>query len=360
VQSLVNLVRNLHTSYDLYIVCKPHEMNETGLLKGISINEWTDWEGKVKVYYWNYSFSKRRELMKLFNNINPHTVFINGLYSLYFNLLPLRYSLKKSSINVVWSARGMLHSGALAQKSFKKKLFLSIIKAFNIHKKVTWHATDEREVAFIQQTMGGNVKVMVAGNFPNFISASPVLHKEPGQLIIGTVALISPMKNHKAIIEALQQCTASVKWFIYGPVKDENYWQECLQLIHQLPANVEVVYKGELPPPQLSTALAQLHVFIMPSESENFGHAILEALSAGKPVITTTTTPFHQLTNKKAGVALELKNLSASLTQSIHSFSAMSHEEYNSYCERAAAFAKDHVSVSELTQQYRQLFQNNH
>jgi glycosyltransferase involved in cell wall biosynthesis len=335
-------------------------MNEAGLLKGIKINEWTDWEGKAKVYYWNYSFSKRKELKQLINAINPSHIFINGLYSLFFNLLPLQYALKNSSASVIWSARGMLHSGALAQKSFKKKLFLFIIKAFNIHKKVIWHATDEREVAFIQQKMGLGVEVMMAGNFPNLIPTLPVIDKEPGQLVLGTVALISPMKNHKAILEALQNCTAAVKWLIYGPVKEEIYWNECLQLIHQLPANVEVIYKGELPPPLLSAALAGMHVFIMPSESENFGHAILEALSAGKPVITTTTTPFHQLTNKKAGVAVDLSNLAASLTQSIHFFSNMNQEEYKGYCERAAEFARKHISVSEIVKQYSKLFQTNH
>ncbi|MBK8087397.1 MAG: hypothetical protein IPK31_05310 [Chitinophagaceae bacterium] len=35
VQSLVNLVRELYKDYDFFIVCKPHEMNETEKLDGI-------------------------------------------------------------------------------------------------------------------------------------------------------------------------------------------------------------------------------------------------------------------------------------------------------------------------------------
>lgn len=334
-------------------------MNETEMLNGIKVNEWMDWEGKAKVYYWDYSLNKRKELKQLMNAVDPQTVFVNGLYSFYFNQLPVWYSVKKSSVKIVWSARGMLHSGALAQKSLKKKIFLSVVKLFNLHKRVVWHATDEREVKFIKQKMG-DVQVMIAGNYPNLISPSLPLHKEPGHLILGTVALISPMKNHKAVIESLQHCKGAIQWIIYGPIKEDAYWNECLQLIHQLPSNIEVVYKGELPPSQLSSALAQMHVFIMPSESENFGHAILEALSAGKPVITTTTTPFTQVNKKQAGTAVELNGLTGSLTKAIEQFGAMGNDEYKSYCENAIAFASTHISVNELTEQYQQLFQIKH
>jgi glycosyltransferase involved in cell wall biosynthesis len=334
-------------------------MNETEILKGIKSNEWIHWEGKANVYYWDYSFSQRKELMELIKLVKPDTIFINGLYSLYFNLLPLWYSLKTSQAKVVWSARGMLHGGALAQKAFKKKIFLSLIKLFRLHKKVVWHATDEREVHFIKQTMG-DVQVMIAGNYPNLIEQLPVQTKISGQLVLGTVALISPMKNHKAIVEALQNCSASIKWLIYGPVKDDAYWNECLQLIHQLPSNIEVVYKGELPPHQLSTALDPMHVFIIPSESENFGHAILEALSAGKPVITTTTTPFHQLTQQKAGIAVDVDGLETSLTRAIDHFSGMQQDPYSEFCRQAVVVAKNHVSIDELTGQYQKLFQSHH
>lgn len=333
-------------------------MNEDSILKGIRENEWIDWEGKASVYYWNYSFRKKNELNDLIRKVNPHTVFVNGLYSFYFNIMPVWYSIKKADTSVVWSARGMLHTGALAQKAFKKRLLLSVIKLFGIHKKVVWHATDEREQNFIQQKMGA-VRICIAGNYPNLLTHLPIHTKNSGELILGTIALISPMKNHKAVIEALQNCKGTIKWLIYGPVKDEQYWNSCLQLIRELPQNIQVVYKGELPPSQLSSAFNEIQVFIMPSESENFGHAIIEALSAGKPVITTITTPFHGIGKVKAGIAVELNELPKSLTHSINYFSAMAIEEYSSYSKAAVAFASSYISIDELTQRYQKLFQIN-
>ena len=88
-QSLVNLVRELYEVYDFYIVCKPHEMGENEVLKDIVVNEWSRWEeNKAKVYYWQYGWKQRTELKQLINDVRPEVIYVNGLYSLYFNFLP--------------------------------------------------------------------------------------------------------------------------------------------------------------------------------------------------------------------------------------------------------------------------------
>ena len=356
VQSLVNLIRNLHTEFDFYVVCKPHEMGETTMLTNIEINKWTSWENKASVFYWNYSFAKRSELKNIFYHVKPTVVFINGLYSFYFNILPLWYSYKIKIAKIILSARGMLHPGALDQKATKKKLFLFLLKRTGIQTKINWHATDEKEKEFIQNKIGMQVKILVAGNFVNALPPLPLINKEPGQLVLGTVALISPMKNYKAIAEALLKCTGSVTWHIYGGVKDEPYWKECKDVIKQLHSDNHVVYHGMLAPDELQKALETIHVFIMPSESENFGHAIAEALSAGKPVITTNTTPFVELTNEKAGTTVAIDQLAAHLPTAIQQFISMGNNEYGQYSTNAVKYINDFVSVDRLHKQYNTLF----
>jgi glycosyltransferase involved in cell wall biosynthesis len=335
-------------------------MNEKDLLKGITINQWTNWENKAHVYYWNYSWSKKKELKNIINSVSPQTVFVNGIYSLYFNLLPVLYSLQTQGVRIIWSSRGMLHSGALAQKSLKKKLFFSLINRLKIPQRVSWHATDEQEASFIRQKMKTASTILIAGNYPNIIEALPILPKQKGSLVLGTIALISAMKNHQKVINALQNCAGAIKWIIYGPVKDEAYWKECRQLIQLLPPHIEVVYKGELQPTELRNALDEIQVFIMPSESENFGHAILEALSAAKPVITTNTTPFHALEQQQAGVAVDLKDITVSLTKAINLFTDMEAGIYKEFCNNATVVAREHVSESTLYLQYQTLFGKQH
>ncbi len=359
-QSLVNLVRELHDVYELYVVCKPHERGETGLLQGITVNTWIDWESKAKVYYWQYGWSTKTQLLNLLDTVSPDVVYINGIYSLYFNFFPLwyavQYKAKKKSLKIVLAARGMLHEGALSQKSSKKKPFLFLFKLLGLHKVVCWHATDEREAGFIQTAMGNKVQVKVAANFPNLLPVIAGPAKNEHELMLGTVALISPMKNHLAVLQALQKSTATITWFIYGPVKDEAYWNECKTLIHQLPANVNVMYKGELPPPLLQEAMQQFQVFIMPSKSENFGHAIMEALSAGKPVITTTTTPFGDLEQSNCGYAVDPEQLVEGLQKAIDSFAIMDAEKFAVCSKATQAYLSTKTDAASLRAAYQSMF----
>jgi glycosyltransferase involved in cell wall biosynthesis len=344
-QSLVNIARELYTDYNLYIVCKPHERGETILLPGITPNHWTEWEGKAKVYYWQYELGNRSNLQQLIYEVAPDVVYVNGIYSLYLNFFPLWYAVQykneKKAVKIVLAARGMLHDGALSQKSLKKKLYLFLFKMFGLHKKVCWHATDEREATFIKSSMGNIINVKVAANFPNFLPITPGPAKKGNELFLGTVALISPMKNHLAVLQALQHCTANVHWAIFGPIKDETYWKTCTQVIEKLPPNIHVTYKGELPPPQLKEAMQQFQVFIMPSKSENFGHAIMEALSAGKPVITTTTTPFADLEKANCGFAIDPDQLVEGLQKSITAYALMNAEQF----AMASTATHDYLSI---------------
>ncbi len=360
VQSLVNMVRALYSNYDFYVVCKAHEMNQVSPLPGILINAWNDWEGKAKVFYMDYGWEKRSQLQVLIKSVSPDVIYINGLFSLYFNILPVRYAVdyckQQHECKLILSARGMLHPGALTQKALKKKLFLSLFQFMGWQKKLQWHATDVQEQQFIQQQFGKLVRVAVAGNFPNVLPVVTGPCKNEKELIMGTVALISPMKNHLAVLRALKNCSSTIAWHIYGPVKDAVYWKECERVIEQLPAHIKVDYHGELPPTELSTAMQQIQLVIMPSKSENFGHALLEALSAGKPVITTDTTPFKNLQQQDAGYTVDVNKLDEQLPLAIEQFAAMSNDIFAPYCERAASFAQSFVDVDAMRHHYQTLF----
>ena len=361
-QSLVNLVRELYDVYDFYIVCKPHEMGETAVLDGITINGWNNWEGKANLYYWQYGWKQRTTLKELIEEISPDVVYVNGVYSPFFNFLPLFYAVqfkkKRPQLNIVLSARGMLHPGALSQKAFKKKVYLFLFKLLNLHRSVQWHATDAKEADFIRFNMGNQIAVKQAANFPNLLPLTPGPLKKKGQLVLGTIALISPMKNHLEILKALTSINFPVTWHIFGPVKDIDYWKACLAQIKKLPELIEVKYHGELAPHLLKQAMAQFQVFIMPSKSENFGHAIVEALSAGKPVITTTATPFTDLENTGCGFAIDPVALQEGLVKSIRFFSEMNQEQYEKSCHAAEKYIHTKMNPEQLKKIYNLLFED--
>jgi glycosyltransferase involved in cell wall biosynthesis len=335
-------------------------MNERSTLPGIAINKWTDWEGKAKVYYRDYAGNNHFQLKELVASVSPDAIFINGLFSLHFNIRPMQYAVayckQQPNCKLILSARGMLHPGALTQKSLKKKIFLNFFKMAGWHKAVHWHATDEQELHYIKQQFGTNMNVLVAGNFPDLLPVASMPQKKANELILGTIALISAMKNHLAVLQALQKSSAIIQWHIYGPVKDAAYWKECEALIAKLPSTVKVIYHGELSPADKTKAMEEFQVFIMPSKSENFGHALLEALSAGKPVITTNTTPFKQLHDFKAGYTADINRLQEELTIAVDKFAAMNDNELTEYRHAAAVFGANFVDVQLIREQYDVLF----
>jgi len=62
-----------------------------------------------------------------------------------------------------------------------------------------------------------------------------------------------------------------------------------------------VTFTGPLDGPEKWRAYRAADIFVMPSDFENFGTAIVEAMAAGLPVVTTTGTPWRTLPERGAG-----------------------------------------------------------
>ena len=107
----------------------------------------------------------------------------------------------------------------------------------------------------------------------------------------------------------------------------------------------------------MEAALSGNHVFVLPSKSENFGHAIYEALSAGRPVITSQNTPWNELQPANAGMNISLENIE-SLENAFDFFAVMNQEQLDQWSRGAVDYAEKAVDVVKITQQYDSLFGN--
>jgi glycosyltransferase involved in cell wall biosynthesis len=250
----------------------------------------------------------------------------------------------------------MLHPPALRQKGFKKKLYLAFLKPMLKWKKVSFHATDETEKLHIHTAIGNQAKVWVAQNIPN-IRKSNVANKTEGDIKLLTVALIGPMKNHLQILKSLQNCKHNVQYDICGPIYFPDYWNECLKIIQQLPSNVKVVHHGPIPPNELDSFYTNAHVFICPSQSENFGHALFEGLSAGKPLITSNNTPWNDLKKNNAG--LNVNPIPEQIKGAIDFFAEMNETEYSNWSIAATKYATNAIDITEIKKSYHQMFHLN-
>ncbi|MEO6490243.1 MAG: glycosyltransferase [Ferruginibacter sp.] len=331
------------------IFCGNTDLNNT-TLENIKTDTWVNYNGNTQVWY--ASADKRSDsILKQVDIVKPDILYMVGIFSWHFNIVPFIFS--KVATKII-SVRGMLHPGALTQKRHKKQLFLKIARMFNLQKNAIFHATDEKEAVYIKNIFGEDIRVTIAGNFPRKLRPSPLLLKEPYKLKLLTIGLISPMKNHLLVLQSLKQCTSGVEYHICGPVKDMEYWQLCLAQIRDLPSNISVHYHGEVQPQSIEEYLAKAHVFILPSKSENFGHAIYEALSAGKPVITSFFTPWQNLETAHAGLNVELSEIS--IKNGIQVFVAMDETEFRSWRDSAVEYARTIINIEDIKLQYKNVF----
>ncbi len=350
IQSVANLVKEFHEEVEYLIFCGDTDLNGAEL-ENIETNTWTYFNDHTKVWYAGPE-KLSDSLVKQVEKQKPDCIFIIGMFSWHYNIVPLMFC---KGVKKILSTRGMLHPSALSQKKWKKKTYLQFFKLMEYHFKVRFHATDKEEGNYIRNYFGEPAQVSIAGNYPNKIELLPVQAKEVGKLKLVSVALMSPMKNILKVLEALDSLTGEIQYDIYGPIKDEEYWDNCTRKIKILPVNIVVTYHREIEPQQVKEVLGDAHVFILPSKSENFGHAIYEALSSGRPVITSNATPWNHLEESAAGINVST-NDSEELIKAIDFFLSIDRDEMEKWSRSAHEYAEKAINVEEIARGYREMF----
>ena len=174
IQSIAHLVTNFKEDIEYRIFCRDTDLNGEPL-PGIVKNEWTSFNAYTKVWY-----AEKEDLSdvicKQIEQLQPDTLYIIGLFSWHFNIVPMLFC--KATRKIV-SVRGMLHPGALSQKKIKKRLFLTGLKLFGLQRKAIFHSSDLAEEQFIKDEFGSDTRVIVAGNFSKKMHSEKPFAKEP-------------------------------------------------------------------------------------------------------------------------------------------------------------------------------------
>jgi glycosyltransferase involved in cell wall biosynthesis len=266
---------------------------------------------------------------------------VSGIYSLAFSQWPVSIAKSLGSKTII-ASRGMLSPHALAVKPMKKYLFLSFMRWINAYAGVEFHATSPEEAQDIRTVIGKRANVSVLPNVARQESTSiQEITKEKGSVKLVSIGRIAPEKGTLHGLQALLKVQGNVELDLYGTCYNTAYWEQCEQLISQLPANIQVRYNGVCPTEEVSTKLAAAHALLLPSEGENYGHAIVESFGQGRPVLISKHTPWQELASQKAGwdVAYE------SLAQAISELAEMDQQTYKSWNKGAAVYYEKQILV---------------
>ena len=297
---------SLMKEFDCYIVTSDHDNGSAERYKGIQ-DGWNE-RGNSKVLYLSdkeyFSIRKINEIVKA---TNPDWIYLQSLFQ-DITLLGL-IAAKKNKTKVMLAPRGELCAGAF-KKKYKKLPYILGLKLCGLLGSLQYQSTSEEETNAIHRYLGAEYKRI---HFLTNIPSVPIQNygrtykqRHNGRFVF--LSRIHPKKNLKYAIECLNYVKGSVCFDIYGPVEDIKYWEECNECISQLPFRIHVNYCGLASHDEVHQIFSKYDAFVFPTNSENFGHVIAEALIVGCPVIISDQTPWNEINSFNAGWAIPLND----------------------------------------------------
>ncbi|GIV29576.1 MAG: hypothetical protein KatS3mg028_0642 [Bacteroidia bacterium] len=92
-----------------------------------------------------------------------------------------------------------------------------------------------------------------------------------------------------------------------------------------------------------------------PTKNENFGHAIVETLSCGRPVLISNCTPWKEVNEYQCGYALPLdENIFAERLLEILS---MDDDTFQKMCVNAHSFIAQKMNIENIKAEYLKMFE---
>lgn len=357
-RAFANLVSYLREEFEFFVVTRNCDFLESEPYTGVIQHKWQVFSEGENIYYLPEQDVSGKLYKQLVKEVQPDVIYVNGVYSWKFSILPLLVLKQLKFRNrILLGTYGMLAPTAIHIKGWKKRLFLSVARIAGLYKQVVFHATSDQEERDIKAVFGDSHRILKAPHLPvkDFPPVREMI-KERGVLRLISVARISPEKNTLFALEVLSGIKNSqILLDLYGPKYDVEYWEDCQRGINRLPSNVTVNYKGVAEGDRVLELIAGYHALFMPTRGENFGYAILESFMAGRPVIISDRTPWKNLIEKNAGFDLPLEE-SQQFVEIIENLAGMNQVNFDDLCRGAYNEAIKFGEDPALREQNRGLF----
>ena len=355
-KSIANLIDTLKESFRFKVICSNHEFRAPDEPLPVTSDVWIRYDDRDVLFQ---SPSLRAILILIKESLRREvsTIYFNSFFDPRYTILPLLIMSFFTRKSLFMSPRGEFSGSALEIKGGQKKLYLRLFKFLALQRRVKWLATSEKEKQDILGEFGHLDNIYVAANLPSpkFPDLTTGCLKRPQRLRLVYLARIAPMKNTQFLFRVLQSVKANVVVDIWGPIEDKSYWQACLSLAGELPGNIELSYKGEVPSADVLDVLSHYDAYFLPTLGENFGHSIFEAMSVGLPVIISDQTPWRRLSSQGVGFDLPLKNPEP-FAEAIEAYAKMDIDAFAETRHRVRAFAENYIQTNKNVELARAAF----
>jgi glycosyltransferase involved in cell wall biosynthesis len=410
IKSIAGLTDQLRDSFSFRVVTSAWDIKERVTLSGVVPNRWLR-SGRTRVLYLVPGFRTLCAMFREMARRDYQVLYLNSFFSRQHSMFPVLLWVLRvvpRHVQVVLAPRGEFSAGALRFRSRRKRLYILFARLLRLHRdeRIVWQASTTLEEADILRALGPAATAAVAGALvpsadstssastvglrrPRILRASDIVsspspnrslvaasrvqpaavltadsppHTRPrrakveGEADLVFVSRISRKKNLLRALEALRGVAGRVRFWVYGPIEDEQYWRECEGMARRVDDNITVHYCGAVSNRQAIDAFAASHLFLFPTYGENFGHVIQEALAVGCPVLVGHDTPWYEIENAGAGWVLEPEDL-ARIRSAIQQCVAMGPEAWTRLEQAASRFTIDAGLAERAVRENRMLFQ---
>ena len=212
------------------------------------------------------------------------------------------------------AAHGMAEPWALRHKRWKKRLYLALVESRNLRQAACLHALSRPEIGHLRQLAPWTPVCFVPNgvDLEFFVNLPPrgVLERDHPELNGKFVLLFFGRMHAKKGLDLLAEAFRKVgpdfpDLHLLVAGKDDGAWKPFSQRMDALGFSMRVTYLGHVGGERARQVWAAADAFILPSYSEGFSMAILEALACSLPCLITTACHFPELADADGAVVVE-------------------------------------------------------
>jgi glycosyltransferase involved in cell wall biosynthesis len=234
---------------------------------------------------------------------------------------------KRAGKPYIISTHGTLEPWALKYKGLRKRIYMALVQRRILQEAAAIHAVTSEEVKHIQSFGIDNGIAMIPNGispeeFQDLPSRKDLEQLYPGlqeNRVILFLGRIHPKKGLDLLAKTFGKIARErddVCLLIAGPNK-EGYQAHIEKMLQTEGVLDKVVFTGMINGYEKMAVLNGADIFILPSYSEGFSIAVLEAMICGLPVIITRQCNFPEVAEANAGIIIEpdVDQLANSLTK---------------------------------------------
>lgn len=270
-------------------------------------------------------------------------------------------SARRLGVPYLISAHGMLEPWALRNKEFKKRIYSALFEKHNLERAACLRALTFAEAEDYRR-YGVTIPIAV---IPNGVVLQPkgdpdvLFERFPqlrGKQLLLFFGRLHRKKGLHVLCEAwgeIAKLHPSTQLVIAGP--DEDQLQpELEQVLRARGVEKQVTFVGMQQGAARAAILAAADLFVLPSFSEGFSMATLEAMGAGVPVIVSRQCYFPEITKEGCGWIIEPETIA--LREALQKFLTVPPAERRIMGERGQRLVSTRYGWGEIASQFARVF----